>query len=605
MTKPQPFAFAYINSLMPENLQFPTNEPITKKSLKQRLVKFAQQNPKQYTEIVPLIKQMGDEFATYEGISVGLDDIEPDYEKRDAIVNEADKKLKRTTDPKKRAEIFITAQQKVKDLATRHAGDLGMMARSGGRGNVTQLMKTVASPVVVGDFDGNPVDTLIKKSYAEGLSPMEYWVASNESRGLVIKGQLGTAEPGDVSKILSNVSNRQVVSEEDCGTKNGIRMSANDPQAMGRYLARDQAAGKRNDPVDTRIVQAAKGGFLFVRSPLTCEARNGICSYCQGIMNNGARMQIGENAGLRSAQALSEPLTQMALSSKHGVSLVEGATRMPRGLNGLRQFLEAPKNFAFKAEVAATDGKVEDIQAAPQGGTYVFVKNRRHYVPPGMTVAVKKGQQVYAGDVLSEGVPHPVDVVEHKGLGAGRKYLTEQLQRIYQDAGTDIDTRNIENIIVNSLNHVKIEDAPEDSGLLPGEIVNQNTIDRVLRPLGKKVPLHQAKGRVLAENYLHHVAGTPLKSSMMKEFEESGITQVNVLEPNQGYRITPFMTSVTRSPLLNPNWLNKLGHRYLKSTILQGAHFAEEADTRGYEPLAAYVRGTTFSTNPKDRGGRY
>ena len=590
----QSFAHVLINSLLPKSLRFGAKEVITKSSLNRKLVSFAKQEPELFNENITSIKQYGDMFATYEGISVGIDDIEPDYAARDKILNEAENKLKKTSNVEERNKIYLDAQSRVRKLAAQHKGDLGLMARSGGRGNVNQLMKTVASPVVVGDHDGNPVDFLIKNSYSEGLSPLEYWIAANESRGQVIKGQLGTAEPGDMSKVLANTSNRQVVSEEDCGTKNGMPISSRDKQALGRYLSRDQVAGKRNDVVDQRMLDRMQGKTLFIRGPMTCEATAGVCTFCQGVMNNGMRMNIGENAGLRSAQALSEPLTQMALSSKHGIALVEGASNMPRGLKGLRQFLEAPKNFIGKAELSKISGTITKIEKAPHGGHYVHVNNTQHYVSPKRRVKVSLNQRVQAGDILSDGIPNPNEIVDMKGIGEGRRYLVDKVHEVYKDSGLDIDKRNIEHIVKPHLNFAKIEKAP---GMTPGEIVDVSKVSSLLKGKGVKVPLSEARGKTLARNYLQHIAGTKISSYILSDLQRHNIDQVEIF-PGE-FDMTPVTTSITRSPLLNDNWLNKLGHRYLSSTIQSAAHGAEEASTTGYAPIAAYVRGKSFGKGPK------
>ena len=596
-----PYAHAMLNNLLPKELQLPQTA-ITKKILKKSLVQFAKTKPVEYARVVPHIKELGDEWATYEGIRVGLDDITPDYAKRDKIINAAEAKINKLSTTKERLPVYIKAQADIRKVAINHKGDLGLMARSGGRGNVNQLMKSIATPVVVGDMGGNPVDTLIKRSYSEGLSPAEYWVAGDESRSQVIKGQLGTAAPGDVSKILSNIVNTQVIASADCGTKNGIRKAANDPQSIGRYLARDQKYGKRNEEVTQRIVTEAKSAKLFVRSPLTCEAPNGVCSFCQGLMNDGKRMEIGEKAGLQGAQAISEPLTQMALSSKNGISLVEGVSNIPTGLYGFRQFLDIPKNFLGKATVSNINGQVNQVKEAPQGGHYIHVGKEEHYLPPTVRPTIKVGQNVEKGDALSSGVPNPAEVVQYKGLGAGRKYMVDQIQNIYQDSGVDIDVRHVENLVSKHLNHAKVEKAPSKSGLLTGDIVEQSRLDKLLRPMGSKMPTQQSHGRIISENYLHHTAGTPVTKSMMDEFHDSGITQVNVLPEDDKYKFEAFMTPSTRSPLLNTNWLGKLGHRYLKSSILQAAHQGETAETSGYDPVAAYVRGTSFG---RGKDGRY
>jgi DNA-directed RNA polymerase subunit beta' len=601
-TKALSFALTLLNSLLPRELDIKPGTIVQKGIMQGVLVKFALQDPDRFNETVPLIKQYGDMFARFSGISVGLDDIEPDYAKRNAVVERADKQLRETTDTGKRDAIYLSAQAEIRQITSEHKGDLGLMARSGGRGNINQLMKTIATPLVVGDFDGKPVDTLIKRSYAEGLSPMEYWVAADESRAQVIKGQLGVSEPGDMSKVLANTVNRQVVTELDCGTKNGASKLPNDPQIIGLFLARDQQAGRRNDEVTQSLLDSKKPSQLFVRTVLTCEASEGVCSYCQGTSSTGKRMQIGEHAGMRAAQAASEPLTQLALSSKHGVALVEGATNLPRGLAGVRQFLEAPKNFTHKAVISEVSGRVLGVREAPQGGNYVKVDTKEYYVPPGVKVTVKIGDLVHPGDTLSEGLPHPNELIQHKGLGEGRKYLVDTIHAIYKDSGQNIDKKNLEHIVKPHLNYVQVNSAPESTGFLPGEIIKQNRIDKVLRGQGQKIPVSQALGKMVSENYLHHVAGTKVTHGMMADFQAAGITMVSVLPDDYNLSTSPYVTSITRSPLLNDNWLNKLGHRYLKSTILEAAHTGQTAMTSGYAPLAAYARGESFG---KGTDGKY
>ncbi len=182
------FSELLVNSTLPKDYRINSGQ-VTTKSVKSNMVRLAKNDPDKYSKVAPRLKKVGDEFATYEGITVGLDDIEPEYAKRDAIINEADKVLRKEKFGSAKAiDALIAAQGKILDITKQHPGDMAMQARAGSRGNMTQLMKSVATPVVVGDFKGNPVPFLIKRSYAEGLSPMEAWIAGDESRAQVIKG---------------------------------------------------------------------------------------------------------------------------------------------------------------------------------------------------------------------------------------------------------------------------------------------------------------------------------------------------------------------------------------------------------------------------------
>ena len=327
-------------------------------------------------------------FSTFEGISVGLDDIEPEYSKRDPIINNAKRALRAAgSNHNKKMSILLDTQSKLRDLTSKHPGDMGMMARSGSRGNMNQLMKMVSSPGIVGDYDGAPIPFLIERGYSEGLSPAEAWIAGDESRSQVIKGQLGTAEPGEMQKVLDSVMSEQVIATDDCGTTNGIMLDANDPSIEGRY----QVTGSL---IDGRIAAsiARSNKSVRVRSPMTCDLDSGVCQKCMGTNNRGKSFTIGQNVGVRSAQSLSEPLTQMALSAKHGVSLVEGNHNKPKGLAAFKQFVEVPKNFFQKAPISEISGKVTDITKAPQGGFDVIISGANHYIPPGRDLKIKKGQ---------------------------------------------------------------------------------------------------------------------------------------------------------------------------------------------------------------------
>ena len=257
----------------------------------------------------------------------------------------------------------MATQSKLRDITSTHPGDMGMMARSGSRGNMNQLMKMVSSPGIVGDYDGAPIPFLIERGYSEGLSPAEAWIAGDESRSQVIKGQLGTAEPGEMQKVLASVMSEQVIASDDCKTTNGIMLEADDPSVEGRY----STSGSLIDGRQAATISRA-GKPIRVRSPMTCDLESGVCQKCMGYSNKGTNFKIGMNVGIRSAQSLSEPLTQMALSSKHGVSLVEGDHNKPKGLAAFKQFVEVPKNFFQRAPISEISGKVNSVSIAPQGG---------------------------------------------------------------------------------------------------------------------------------------------------------------------------------------------------------------------------------------------
>ncbi len=248
----------------------------------------------------------------------------------------------------------------------------------------------------------------------------------------------------------------------------------------------------------------------------------------------------------------------------------------------------------YKAALAEHDGTVTKIEKAPQGGSYVWTDQTRHYVAPDLRVTAVVGQRVEAGDVLSTGVPKPDEIVRAKGLGAGRKYLVDTLHATYKNAGADVDRRHLETLARAVLNHVYVADPGEDNehGFLKGDIVNFNRYNKAIAEHSKQLPIAEAVGETLGGNYLHFTTGTRITPSVIDVFKKHGINEVHVA--TVGPRVEPVMKPASRSPLLNPDWMARLGHRYLKETLLSGAHRGDTSNLHGYNPGPAYAAGATF-----------
>lgn len=568
---------------------------LTKARLNEILVDIAKKHPDQYPNIVTKLKRLGDEVATLEGISVGLNDIAPHYQTRDAIVSPYLTQFNKAP-AHEREKILLDAQNAMLGHTKDNKGTMGEMVRSGGRGNAAQLMRIIGAPVLARDERDRIVPWFIPRSYAEGLKPSDAWVAGNEARINAIKSNISVVEPGDLAKILINNMGDKLITMPDCKTTNGVAMSARDAHAVDRYLAKASGNAPAGTLLTPQVLQRLGDATLIVRSPMTCEAPHGICQRCQGLASTGHAHAIGTNVGMRAAQALSEPLTQFSLNAKHGgrISTSDADTKRPEGIKGVRQILEVPQSFLHKATLAEHAGKVAKIEKAPQGGNYVWIDQTRHYAPPDLRVLVHVGQEMEAGDTLTDGVPKPDEVVRHKGLGEGRRYLVDTLHDVYKRSGADIDRRHIETLARSVLNHVSIEDPGEDDshGFVKGDIVNYNRFAAALAEHQRQLPLDEAVGETLAANTLHFTAGTRLTASMRDTLAKHGITHITVVQ--NGPRAVPIMRAASRTPLLNPDWMARLGHRYLKESLLAGAHRSDVSDIHGAHPVPAYAAGTEF-----------
>lgn len=579
-----------INDVMPQGYKI--SGPLTNKALHDHVVGLAKADPQKYVSTVLALKRRGDEIATLEGISVGLDDIEPDYEARDAIVKPALAKLDKTKDAKERERIIVETQEKLLAHTKQHPGSMTHMALSGARGNPAQLMKIVATPLATVHPKQGVLHQLIDRSYSEGLTPAQYWLTGPEIRENEVKARISVSEPGEMAKVLVANMISKVVTIADCGTLNGVKMSIDDGHILDRYTQADHGVA-RNTLVTPQIVQQLKAknvDRLLVRSPMTCTARHGVCQLCQGHNEKGQLHPIGMTVGVRAAQAMAEPLTQMALSSRHGTLTVKSTDKAPTGLKGVRQLLEVPAAFRHEAVLAPEHGTVTKIEKAPQGGHYIHLGTKKIYANPDLTLRVGPGTVVERGDALTDGVPHPAKVVGYKGLGAGRAYFVDTLHHLYKNEGINLDRRHLELLAKSEINHVRLLDAdPAHPEMLKGDIINYNAFRDAYKAGATRVPIAEAVGHRLGQEILHHTVGTPITPALVNDLRRQGITElyINKSLPSVEFVMKPF----TMNPLLEKDWMARLAHRYLKSTIQEAAHFGETSDIHGTHPVPAYAFG--------------
>lgn len=579
----------------------------SKKQLQKNMVRLAKDDPSKYVETITKVKNLGDQYATMMGISVGLDDIAPLYEKRDAIVKPALAQIKKAKTKAERQKIILDTQDKLINYALTHPGTMGEMARSGARGSPLQLMRAVGAPAASSDERDNVQGWLTTHSYSEGLRPSEWWANNREARMNAAKSTIEVTQPGDLSKILVNNTSDQVVTINDCHTRNGLNLPVDDSSAIDRYLARPANGFTAGTLINARVLgqlKKEKINHIVVRSPMSCEADQGICQKCMGLNTVGRLNGLGENVGIRASQSLGEPLTQLALNAKHGVR-VSGTNPLDvSGLEGFRMIIESPASFKNKATLAPEDGRITSITKAPQGGYYVTINTTKTYVMQGLQPLVKVGDRVHAGDAISQGVPKPDEVVKYKGLGAGRDYIVNKLNSIYKDSGVHVDRRHFEVLAKSTLNSVRIEDIDDDSsqatGLVRGDIIDYNKLRNISKSRAEATPIAQAEGKYLAESALHHLVGTRITQPMVQELKRAGYTEVHTAIKTP--MVSPIMQPATRNPLLNPDWLVRLGHRYLKQSILEGAHKGQHTNIHSTSPIPGLVFSAEFG---EGQSGRY
>lgn len=597
----QTFGQYLVNQHMPEDMK--VTGPMTQKQLYAKIYTMSRRDPQDAAKRIDDLRFLGHELATTEGFSIGLDDITPDPRAK-KITRDTMTKIKGITDDNKRLQLINKASEELLKIAPEHPSTMGEMLRAGSRGKAVQLTRTSNAQMFAQDpVNDRPFPYFIPRSFGEGLRPAEHWLSSVEARTNLANSRVSVVEPGAASKVFINNMNNQMVLDEDCGTSNGIMMDTDDPNLSDRYLARTEAGLPRNTLVTPQVLTRLRGKAdkVMVRSPMTCELNDGICQKCYGLDERGQPHALGTNVGIRSAQAITEPITQFTISARHGIRAGSEADKrsLVPGLKGLLQLAEVPQSFVNRATVATVAGKVDAVEKAPQGGHNIAVGEQKFYVPPHLSPIVRAGDRVTPGDALSDGIPRPDEIVQFKGLGAGRQYLVNRMHDIFKDRGTDLDKRHFEVLARSHLNHVRVEHDPEKR-FNPGEVVNYTTFMKALSEDVDEVGVKDSIGHVLAKGHMHHLAGTVVTPEIAKELQENKIKTVTVAQ--RPPEVSFFMRPLTRNPLLNPDWMARLGHRYLKESILEGAHAGQVSDIHGTHPVPAFVYAAEFGKGP---GGRY
>lgn len=597
--------------------------------LKELLIEVARRHPDQYDRVVGDLKRLGDKLSTLEPVTMGLAEISvPDKAKRDALVRTYAGLVAKERDTGKRHALLGRFQDELARLdLDGTTDDASTMVRSALQSNRYQLMKLRTSPGVVSDHHGNIVPVIIPKSYAEGMDPLYFWLGAAESRKNVAEGQVATAKPGEMNKILSNVLATAVVTCEDCGTTQGILLGSADDDIVGRFLARPEGGLHRNtliteDTQQTLLKQGVRQ--VLVRSPQTCAAPGGaVCRRCMGVRPGTGRLyEIGDNAGEIAAGSIGEPLTQMSLSSKHSTSLAKKQEGL-RGEKGLRQFVESPKNYPNRKLLCEVFGVVYRIRQAPQGGRLLTIRQTRpvpdryvvhalpspglkrhvdYHIPPNLKLAdgIEEGAEVWPGRELSTGVDNIQDIARLRNLGMARSAAAQNLYDIYKNTGNKLDRRHFELVARSAHPYVRLERVPAGLGFGRGEVVEYNRLMQAVEKLPKRtVPVDKALGLVLGKGVLDLTVGMTLDGPALERLRRNRILSVQVVD---GLEVSAIALPLTRVVDLAPDWIAALNHRHLKDQIRDAAMYGKKSDIHGVNPISAYAYGVEMRHG---EGGKY
>lgn len=505
---------ALFNEALP--VEYPYVNQVVKKGLLSAIVnELAERYPNVLVaECLDALKAAGFYWATWSGITISFADIQPSPNK-EAILAEYEKtaaEIQRQYDMgmigaddryRELVDIWKECTEKVaQDMRENFSSSntVYRMVDSGARGNWSQIQQIAGMRGLVSDPKQKLIERPIKANYREGLTVLEYFIATHGARKGTADTALRTAESGYLTRRLVDVSQDVIVREEDCGTRAGIELEIADwneeekrfvvsdqvdTTVYARTLARDAVtedgvvvAAAGADVGDELITELVAAGIskIRVRSVLTCDSLVGTCAACYGrSLASGKRVDIGEAVGIIAAQSIGEPGTQLTMRTFHTGGAASGGSDITQGLPRVQELFEArtPKGEAKMTEAAGIvtinddDPSIRKIIVKRDDGKEDLVID----VSRRQELLVKDGQHVDRGSQLTEGRLDPKEVLNLRGRTAAQKQLVEEVQEIYRSQGVDIHSKHIEVIVRQMMRRATVLE-PGDTNLMPGELVD-------------------------------------------------------------------------------------------------------------------------------------
>ena len=503
---------AIFNEQLPVDYPF-VNEVVGKKQLGQIVNTLTQRYPNVLVaECLDALKSAGFHWSTWSGITIAFSDIQASPRKEEILAEYEARAAKIQEDfdagfileenrYKDLVDLWLECTQKVADDMRGNFDDRNTvyrMVNSGARGNWSQVQQIAGMRGLVSDPKQKLIERPIKANYREGLTVLEYFIATHGARKGLADTALRTAESGYLTRRLVDVSQDVIVREEDCGTRQGVKikiakkvdgvweaLETVETTAYARNLARDAVneAGEVVMPAgtdlgDDELIALAQAGVeeITCRSVLTCESQVGTCAACYGrSLATGKQVDIGEAVGIIAAQSIGEPGTQLTMRTFHTGGAASAAD-ITQGLPRVQELFEArtPKMEAKMSEAA---GRVHIDDEDPSVRRIVITRDDAKEddvieVSRRQELLVAEGEHVEAGKPLTEGQLDPKEIVRIMGRSVAQKQLVDEVQKVYRDQGVGIHAKHIEVIVRQMLRRITILE-PGDTTFMPGELVDR------------------------------------------------------------------------------------------------------------------------------------
>lgn len=613
-----------INDALPEDLR-DYNRVLTKKDMAKLATELAQKHPDKYRDVMKRLHDVGRDAAyTTNGLSFSLKDIKPTLAAKTTQLRVkkalqgilADRSLDDKTRTLKILQLASSAQKTlVEDVYKEAEGQdnpLAHQVRGAAVGNKFSLNSLLGADMQYVDHKNDPIPIPVLRSYSQGLRPVEYFAGAFGTRKGVMDLKTATADAGFFGKQLAQMTHRLLVTADDddnpenegAAIDRGFPTDVDDPDNEGALLARPIMGYARNTVLTPKILKHLKESGItdiLVRSPLVGGPEDGgVYARDVGYREKGRLPPVGDYVGVAAAQALSEPVTQAQISSKHSGG-VGGASAIS-GFKAINALVQVPKKYPGGATHSQVDGTVQEVRPAPQGGFYVQIDGQDHYVPSDREVAVKKGQTIEAGDSISDGMPNPAEIVRHKGIGEGRRYFVQAMRQVLQNSGVSPHRRNIELLSRGLVNHVRMVDEYGDH--VPDEVVPYSMLERSWRPRQGSVngDPKSLVGHYLERPVLHYSIGTKIGKNVVNNLQKYGIAKIEAHKEPPPFQ--PEMVRGMANISNDPDWMTRMLGSYQEKGLMSSVHRGLSSDTAGSSFVPALARGETFGVTGATSGWR-
>jgi hypothetical protein len=592
------------------------------KGLRSLFQELAEKHPDKYREVTQRLMDVGREaMYTSGGYSFGLRHMLP---ARSFIQHRA--RLQReiqqiAADPALsedlKANRIVETTTKGSDAITKAVFDesmaeknpLALQIASSAKGKPFNLMSLRGGDFLYVDHHNRAIPIPVLRSYSEGLSPAEYWANTYGARKGVVDLKTATQDAGYFGKQLTQAAHRLIITAHDQNKQydpdspRGLPSNVDDPDNEGALLAHTIGPYQRDTILTPKILAHLKElghDRMLVRSPTVGGPPDGgVYAKDVGVRERGTISPIGDFVGIGAAQAIAEPLAQAQIGSKH-TGGVAGAGAGVSGFKAINQLVQVPKVFPGGAAHAKVDGRVQSIEKAPGGGHRIYINGEPHYIGIGFEPKVNIGDEIEAGDMLSDGLPNPADIVEHKGIGEGRKAFVNAFRRTAQDANFTLHRRNIELVARGLINHVRLHDHMGD--YVPDDVIPYSILEHHYQPRPGHALLDPsaAMGQYLEQPILHYTIGTKVRPSIVNELKQFGVKRVAAHKEPPPFE--PVMVRGMENLSHDPDWMTRMLGSNLEKGLLKSVHRGGTSNELGTSYVPSLARGVEFGKEPPVKG---